>query len=40
MKLSIVMNNTFFPPNLLLDPDNPCSDPPESIYVNKANSGT
>ena len=37
----MVMNTSLFcPSNILLDPDNPCSPPPESIYYGEVNSGT
>jgi len=41
MILRMVMNKSLFSPqNLLLDPDNPCSLPNDSLYVGEVNSGT
>ena len=41
MILKMVLNKSLFnPSNLLLDPDNPCVSPPESLYVGEVNSGS
>lgn len=41
MNLRMVMSNSLFPPSsILLDPDNPCSIPPESMYYDEVNSST
>ena len=41
MILRMVMNKSLFSPqNLLLDPDNPCSLPNDSLYVGEVNSDT
>ena len=37
----MVLNKSLFnPSNLLLDPDNPCALPSESLYVGEVNSGS